>query len=155
MAASGNGAITFLLHAVRRWRTVPEQNVGSGRMRRACAAWIMMLALSGLVACATGTHKVISKEAATTRITEYVNKRFSGRKYVPEHMYRVEDRAPRLFPLMNPQDWTSVRFISGRWVAARGPKIMYAYPEDGLCIRASVNQKGGDPRLDEAKWVPE
>ncbi len=101
--------------------------------------------------CATEQTKRLSKDEAAARITDYVNEQLQNRTYTPK-MYSPEDNVPRPYPRIVPRNW-SVSFVAGRWVGIRYAGEIYITPDVGLFIRASVDEFGKDPRMEDCKWL--
>ncbi|MEI7728549.1 MAG: hypothetical protein WCO56_03220 [Verrucomicrobiota bacterium] len=116
--------------------------------------WLLFIAMMAAVvtACQSSKPVPISKDVAAVKITEFVNNQLRNLSYTSHGMYSREENGKRPYPVLSPTYWRTVTNIDKRWVASHlALGGVYRTVDDGLFIRASVDQFGLNPRIEECK----
>jgi hypothetical protein len=96
----------------------------------------------------------VSKEVAAVKITEFVNEQLANRSYTSHGMYFREENGKRPYPRLTPKYWHTVTNINDRWLATHfALEGVYRTVDDGLLIKASVDQFGLNPKMMNANGL--
>jgi len=125
-----------------------ERHVGSQSYEARQAVLLVVLIGVTLGACVgTRLHR-ISKEEAKAVLTAFVNQEFERKSLEGAGLPREGRLA---WPRLSGEEWKLLEFSMGRWVIATEPDppgVAYL----GFYVRASVDEFGGNPQLEAAKF---